>query len=137
MSLARSRTVWEEGRAPGVEMVALGAALTLTLAVTDLLLTERLGLIFDVAFVLLCVGLALAVHLHDSFTIGVLPPLLMLGVCLLFAVSERAAVARADDTVLQATVSGLSHHSGALALGYAAALGVLWVRHRVQRQRPA
>jgi hypothetical protein len=39
--------------------------------------------------------------------------------------------------VVQATVSGLSHHSFALVAGYALCLGVLLVRHRVAAIREA
>lgn len=137
MSLPGSRTLWEEGREPGRELVALGVALALSVAALDLLLTDRIGLVFDVGFVLLCLALALAVHPRDSFTIGVLPPLLMLSTFLLLAITRSEAIARADDHTVQAVVSGLSHHSLALVLGYAAALGILVVRHRVLRLRRA
>ncbi len=125
------RTLWEEGQAPGREMVALGVALALSAAALDLLATERVGLLFDLGFVLLCLTLALAVRPRDFFTVGVLPPLLMLATFLLLAASRSAAIARADDGVVQAVVSGLSHHSVALACGYVGCLVVLVVRSRV------
>ena len=131
MSLTGTRTLWEEGHAPGREMVALGVALALTAACFDLLLTDRVGILFDLAFVALCVGLALGVRLSDSFVVGVLPPLLMLATFLLLAMSRARAIAQPDDGTVQAVVSGLSHHSVALVLGYLLALGVLAVRQRV------
>lgn len=131
MSLPATRTLWEEGHEPGREVAALGVALALTAAAVDLLLTGRAGVLFDLGFVALCVALALAVRLPDFFTVGVLPPLLMLSTFLLLAMSRAESIAQPDDGLLQAVVSGLSHHSVALVLGYVLALGVLAVRQRV------
>lgn len=130
-----TRTVWEEGREPGREMAALGVALALTVACLDLSITGRISLLFDVGFVLLCVGLALAVRPHDFFTVGVLPPLLMLTTFLLLAMSQSQAIASAHDGLVQAVLTGLSHHALALFFGYVACLGVLHTRLRVVRQR--
>lgn len=135
MSLPGTRTLWEEGHEPGREMVALGVALALTAAALDLLLTGRVSLLFDLAFVVLCVALALAVRPTDFFTVGVLPPLLMLSTFLLLAMSRAEAIAQAHDGVLQAVVSGLAHHSVSLVLGYVLALVVLVVRQRVSLLR--
>ena len=55
---------------------------------------------FDLSFVALCVALALMVRPRDFFTIGVLPPLMMLGVVLLLAVAVPGAVStRHSDLV--------------------------------------
>ncbi|MGA8258434.1 MAG: DUF6542 domain-containing protein, partial [Nocardioides sp.] len=120
---------------PGREVAALAAALTLTAVGLYLSITDKVTALFDVLFVLGCLAMALAVRPRDFFTVGVLPPLLMLGTFLLVALSSTAAVARADDGVVQAVISGLSHHSLALAIGYIGSLGVLYVRHRVLEQR--
>ena len=135
MSLPVSRTLWEEGREPGREMVALGVALALTAAALDLLLTGQVGLLFDLGFAALCVALALAVRPRDFFTVGVLPPLLMLATFLLLAMSRSEAIAKPGDGVVQAVVSGLSHHSLGLVVSYALALGVLFVRQQVTHVR--
>jgi hypothetical protein len=116
-------------------MVALGVALALSAAALDLLATDRVGVVFDLGFVILCLALALAVRPRDFFTVGVLPPLLMLATFLLLAASRSTAIARADDGVVQAVVSGLSHHSVALACGYVGCLVVLFVRSRVLATR--
>lgn len=137
MTLPGTRTLWEEGRAPGHEVAALGVALTLTAACVDLLLTDRMSVLFDLGFVALCVALALAVGPSDFFTVGVLPPLLMLSTFVLLAASRSEAIAEAHDGVFQAVVSGLSHHSIALGVGYVLALGVLAVRQRVLVLRDA
>ncbi|MFB9313227.1 DUF6542 domain-containing protein [Nocardioides plantarum] len=137
MTLPGTRTLWEEGRAPGHEVVALGVALALTAAAVDLLLTSRMSLLFDLGFVALCVALALAVRPADFFHVGVLPPLLMLSTFLLLAMSRAEAIAEAHDGVLQAVVSGLSHHSLALGAAYVLTLGVLAVRQRIAVLREA
>ncbi len=110
-----------------------------------LLAGAALGLWFDLAFVAVCVGAALAVRPRDFFAVGVLPPLLLLGVVAGVAVGNRDAVADAQDGVVQAVVSGLAHHAGALVVGYGLALAVLALRQialrnhgvLVPQQRPS
>ena len=128
------RTLWEEGHEPGRRVVVLGVALALTAAALDLILFDRLTALFDVAFVLLCVALALLVRPADFFTVGVLPPLLMVGLLALIGATRPELVADKGDGVLQAVISGLSAHAGSLIVGYLLALGVLAVRHRVLAQ---
>ena len=124
----QSRTLWEEGRKPG-PLVASGAALAVLAAVLlDLLAFHDLTLVFDVAFVMVCLAAALAVRPSDFFVIGVYPPLLMAGTVAMLAVLNPDAVAEPTDGFLQAVVSGLAHHSGFLVLGYALTLGVLALR---------
>lgn len=131
--MSQTRTLWEEGREPGRQVVALGLAVALTAVVVDLGLVGRVSLFFDLSFVALCVALALAVRPTDFFTVGVLPPMLMLAVFTLLGLTRPAMIAEADDGVVQAVVSGLSHHSGALLAGYALCLACLGVRQRVGR----
>ena len=52
------------------------------------------GLFFDLGFVALCLGLALAVRPTDFFVVGVLPPLIMVGVFVLLE-ATRPGVHRA------------------------------------------
>ncbi|MDP2772497.1 MAG: hypothetical protein Q8O61_02990 [Nocardioides sp.] len=129
--MTHARTIWEEGREPGRELVALGSAAALTAVVLDLLMGGRIGLFFDLCFVLLCVGLALAVRPTDFFTIGVLPPLLMVGAFVLLGISRPSVLGNADDGTVQAVIIGLSEHSVALVVGYLLCLAVLYVRQRV------
>ncbi|WP_200945080.1 MULTISPECIES: DUF6542 domain-containing protein [unclassified Nocardioides] len=129
------RTLWEEGHEPARQVVVLGVALALTITALDLLVFGHLTVLFDICFVLVCVLLALLVRPRDFFTVGVLPPLLMVGVFLLIGVTRPDVIADDTDGAVQAVVSGLSHHAGSLIIGYAAALGVLALRHRVLRQR--
>lgn len=131
----RPRTLWEQGRRPAREVVTLAIALLMTAVVLDLLLSEGLGLFYDLVFVTLCVGAALSVRPADFFAVGVLPPLAMFTVVVLLAISEPGSVAHPDDGVVQATVSGLSAHAVALAGGYAACLALLLVRRQFAEHR--
>lgn len=128
--MARARTLWEEGTEPGRQMVVLGVAVSLTVAVVDLVLSHGLSLFFDLAFVALCVALALLVRPQDFFTVGVLPPLLMLGVFWLLGLLTPGSVAEGSDGTIQALLTGLAHHSTALMVGYALCLAILAQRHR-------
>ncbi len=129
--MSHARTVWEEGREPGRQVVALGAAVVLTAAAFDVVATGGVGLFFDLVFVPVCMWLALDVHPEDFFTVGVLPPLLMVGAFVLLGVGRPETLADPGDGAVQAVISGLSHHSMALLLGYLSCLAILVVRHRV------
>jgi hypothetical protein len=124
----RTRTLWDEGRRPGRQVVLLSVLGAVAVARIDLLLTDRLSLVFDVAFVAVCLSAALAVRPRDFFAVGVLPPLLMFGTVTLFAMTARSAVAEEVDGTVQAAVSGLAHHAGALVAGYGLTLAVLALR---------
>jgi hypothetical protein len=122
------RTLWTEGRHRGRLVAnAAGAALVAT-AAADLLLNRRLTLVFDVVFVLVCTGAALAVRPRDFFVVGVLPPLLMLALLAVLVATARGLVADGRDGAVQAVVSALAHRAGALVVGYALTLGVLALR---------
>lgn len=129
--VTHARTLWEEGREPGPQVVALGIALALSVVVVDLWLVGRVSLFFDLCFVVLCLGLALAVRPTDFFTVGVLPPMLMVGVFILLGLTSPHVIAHPDDGAVQAVVSGLATHSGALIVGYVLCLATLAVRQRV------
>jgi len=103
----------------------------------SVLLGNQLGLFFDIVFVLVCVGAALAVRPSDFFTVGVLPPLALAGTIVVLAVVDRAAASKADDSFVQAVVSGLAHHAFALMIGYALALAVLALRQVALRHHGA
>jgi hypothetical protein len=122
------RTLWEEGRRPGRLVANAAGLLVLLVVLADLLLFSDVTLVFDVAFVLICVAAALAVRPQDFFVIGVFPPLLMAGTIAVLALLARGDVADPSDGFLQAVVSGLAHHSGYLVVGYGLTLGVLALR---------
>ena len=125
------QTLWEEGTEPGRQVVLLGLALVLTAAALDIVVLDHVGWLFDLGFVAACVAVALAVRQRDFFTVGVLPPLLMMAVFLLLGATRPAVIADRSDGVVQAVVSGLAHHATALVIGYALCLAALAVRHHV------
>lgn len=124
-------TLWEEGQLSGSRVVRLAVLAGVLVLAVDLLLGPGLSLLFDLGFVVLCVGAALAVRPSDFFPVAVLPPLLLLGLVLLASLVEPGWVALPEDTVVQAVVSGLAHRAGGLAAAYALALTVLVIRMRV------
>ena len=124
------RTLWEEGREPGLQVVALGVAVSLSALAIDLALGGDVGLLFDLSFVALCLGLALAVRPRDFFVVGVLPPMLMVGVLLLLELTRPAVLGHPRDGAIQSLVTGLADHSGALVAGYVLTLATLALRQR-------
>jgi len=123
-----NRTLWEEGRTPG-RLVAYGAvAAALVVVLLSLVGADRVGLFYDLTFVLVSVTAALAIRPTEFFVAGVLPPLLMAGTMLALAIIDRSAVADSDDGLVQAVVSGLAHHATSLVVGYGLALAVLALR---------
>jgi hypothetical protein len=132
--VSQRRTLWEEGHEPGRQVVALGLALALTAVVVDQAIVGHVGVLFDVCFVLLCIAMALAVRPRDFFTVGVLPPLIMVVVFALLGATRPDVIADPGDGLIQAVVSGLSHHAAALVVGYVLCLAILAVRQRVLSQ---
>jgi hypothetical protein len=125
--------LWDEGRRPGRQVVTWSLLAALAVAGLDTLMSGGLSFLFDLVFVGICLAAALSVRPRDFFTVGVLPPLLMLGTVTLVALFVRTAVAEKVDSLVQAVVSGLAHHAGALMTGYALALGILALRQVAQR----
>jgi hypothetical protein len=130
---APRRTLWEEGRHSGRLVRTVTATILLAVALVDTVAFDRLTVLFDITFVAVCVGAALAVRPRDFFVVGVLPPLSMLVIVAILAAFERSAVAEPGDGVAQATVSGLAHHAGALVVGYTLTLGILALRQVAAR----
>ncbi len=127
----RPRTLWEEGQERGRNVVVLGLALALSAVSLDLVLSGELTMFFGLAFIASCGVLALVVRPEDFFTVGVLPPLLLVAVFVLLGVLRPGTVGAADDRVIQAVFSGLATHSATLVSGYALCLLLLAIRHRV------
>lgn len=107
----------------------------LTVLALDLLVTDRVTALFDVGFVLVCLGAALAVRPRDFFRVGVLPPLLLLALVTTAALLDRASVADAEDGVVQAVISGLAHRATGLMCAYLLVGVVLAIRQRVAVRR--
>ncbi len=131
--MSQTRSFPIAGLEPGRQVVALGLAAVLSVVVINVVLVGELSLFFDLCFVVLCLGLALAVRTRDFFTIGVLPPLMMVGVFTLIGITMPDVIAEPRDGVVQAVVSGLAHHSGALVSGYALCLATLAFRTRSEK----
>jgi hypothetical protein len=123
--------VWEEGSWSGDRVTRLSGLLCLVLLGSDLALTHKIGLVFDIGFAMICIAGALAVRPRDFFRVGVLPPLLLLGCAMVASLVARTTVANPGDGYVQGVISALAHHSGALLAGYALALAVLAIRIRV------
>jgi hypothetical protein len=115
-------------------LAALAGVLVLSI---DLAIFGHPSVIFDVGFVVICVGAALAVRPADFFRVGVLPPLLLLGLMTVAALVHRAWLGPADNGVLQAVVSGLAHRASGLLIAYLLTLAVLAMRQHVLRQHRA
>ena len=129
--MTQADTRWQAGREPGLQVVSLGVALTLTAVALDVLLVGSLTLFFDLCFVALCLGLAALVRREDFYLVALLPPVLMVVVFGFVAVVARDAIADPRDSLLQAVVSGVATHGVALFVGYALCLGWLgWRLHR-------
>jgi hypothetical protein len=119
----------------GSRVTRLAVVAALVVLALDLVINRRLTPLFDVGFVIVCVGAALAVHPRDFFHVGVLPPLLLLGLIAFVSIVHAAWVAAAGDGFVQAVVSGLAHRATGLLAAYLLALGVLAIRHRVRAKR--
>jgi 4-hydroxybenzoate polyprenyltransferase len=123
---------WEANEQSGSQIALLATALALTSAATDLMINSRLTLLFDLFFVAICAYSAWRVKPTEFFTIGVLPPLLMLLTVVAVGASNQVAVGgELEDSLLQTTVTGIAHHSWSLGLGYFLAFGLLIARARV------
>jgi hypothetical protein len=123
-----ARPLWD-GDTRGSEVVALASALTLTAATVEITLAGHLRLFFDICFVAICLLSAVLVRPRDFFTVGILPPLLMFGTMVLVALNGTRVIAHPHDSVVQAVVTGLAHHSAPLFIGYAVCLVTLVLRH--------
>ena len=96
--MSHTRAIWDDGREPGRAVVALGVAVALSAIVVNVAMVGRVSMFFDLWFVLLCLGLALLVRPRDFFTVGVLPPLIMVGAFAVLAVDRPEAIADARRT---------------------------------------
>lgn len=131
----KAPTLWEEGTTTGGRVARLAVLSCALLGILDVLVLGRLTALFDIGYVLVAIGAALAVRPRDFFTAGVLPPFLLLGVLLVLAVIQPGAIAGTADGVGQALIAGLAHHSGALFAANMNALVVLGIRHRIMAMR--
>lgn len=128
--LHAGQALWARGTESARAMLALGLAVALSAVVAELLITGKLGWIFDLGFVIACVAIALRVRPGDFTTVAAWPPLIMLVTVWLLAMTSRPVIARPHDNLVQTLVTGLAHHAMALAVGYAVCLAILAWRYR-------
>ncbi|MCW2760437.1 MAG: hypothetical protein JWR85_638 [Marmoricola sp.] len=119
----------------GSRVTRLSVLVGLLVLAADLAINGRPTLVFDIGFVVICLGAALAVHPRDFFHVAVLPPLLLLGLITLVALIHRIWIADPGDGLVQAVVSGLAHRASGLLTAYLLALAVLGMRQRVRMRR--
>lgn len=124
-------TLWEEGRWSGSRVTRFSIFACVLLVSIDVAISGGLGRTFDLGFIVLCIGTALAIRPDEFFTVGVLPPMLLLGICGILAIGHRSAIAPSDDGLVQAAISGLAHHAGGLLLAHGSLLAVLAIRSKV------
>jgi len=105
---------------------------TATIALLDVMVDGRLGILFSVGFILVAVTTPLSVDVRALFAPGILPPLLMIGSILAFAVFAPSAIPSeglADSaSALQRLISGVIDQATALVVGHLLALGVIALR---------
>jgi len=107
---------------------------TLSIAALDRGWTGRLSQFFDLCFVLACIVAALAVRRSGLFTVGVVPPLVMVVVLSVFAVVDPATLTAQHLAFISTLLTGLAHHAAALVAGHASALTILVARGTVGGQ---
>lgn len=122
--------VGEAGRESAPSLAALALAVCLTLVVSETLLRDQVGVLFDLGFVALCGAMSWLARPGDFIVVGLLPPLALIVVFGLVGLTSPGLMGHPDDGVVQAIVSGLGHHSVALFIGYALCLATLAYRHR-------
>lgn len=129
------RTLWEAGRRPGRQVATLSALALVPVLLVNLVVADRLNLVFDLGFAAICAVAALVVRPRDFFVVGVLPPLLLCGAALLLSVIAPGSVGQPADGPIQSTISTLAHHAGALVVGYGLTLVILALRQAAIRGR--
>lgn len=102
-------------------------------AVTGLdLLDGRLGAAFSIGFILVALTAATAVQMNGLFTVGVLPPFLLVGALLVVSLiaPEAIVIANLPDSagVLGLTLAATVTHGVTLLVGHALAVAVIVAR---------
>ncbi len=125
-----SHVVWTRGEESARSLLALGLAISLTAVVLEVLLTGDLGWLFGLGFIAACGLIAWRVRPGEFSNAAAWPAVIMLITVLLLALTSRAVIARAHDSLVQAVVTGVAQHSFAFAGGYVICLAILGWRLR-------
>lgn len=109
-------------------IAAAACATSVACAAVDAALTGRVGLVFDMCFVIICVASALMFRPEDLYVAAAMPPLVFaLTVGVVAAVSPTALIDHATGFG-QGLLGGLVHGAGWLVAGYAGSLLALGCR---------
>jgi hypothetical protein len=114
-------------------VVVLGVALLAAATALQVRLSPSLGIFYSVCFVLTVVTTTLLVRSDGFFVVGVLPPLLMLGILIAvayWAPSHIDAPVPASASLAQLVIAGLIAHATPLAIGHLSALAIIAARVR-------
>lgn len=121
--------------APGVDIwractplytIMTAVAATTCVVLLNLLLVGELSYFFDLCFVVICLVAGLMARPGEAWNVALVPPILLVAtVCFLAALSP-GTVAEADDGTVQAIITGVTTHSGALLVGFALFGLALW-----------
>ena len=114
------------------QAIVIACAAMTAIAILDVVVDGKLGTLYSVGFILIAVTTPLSVDVRSLFAPGILPPLLMIGVILIFAIVAPSAIP-ADGLVssagtLQRLIAGIIDQATALVVGHLLALGVIALR---------
>lgn len=109
-------------------MLLVGLVGTLAVGSIDLLLSGRLTMFFDLAFITLCLWLGRLPARDASYVVAFVPPVLLVVFFAVLGGVRPGLLGHPGDGILQTVVAGLTDHAGALAVGYALCLGALGAR---------
>lgn len=106
--------------------VTAAVAAVACVVLLNLLLVGELSFFFDLCFVVICLGAGLMVRPGEAWNVALVPPLLLVGTVVFLALISPGTVAASDDSTMQAMITGVTSHSGALLCGYLAFGVALW-----------
>lgn len=102
------------------------------IALLDVAFDGKLGTLFSVGFILIAVTTPLSVDVRSLFAPGILPPLLMIGSILLFAIFAPSVIPAdglaASAGTIERLIAGVIDQATALVVGHLLALAVIALR---------
>lgn len=114
------------------QAIIVGCAVMAAIALVDVAVDDRLGMLFSVGFVLVAVTIPLSVDVRALFAPAILPPLLMIGTILALVIVSPAAMSveglAPSAGTLQRLIAGIIDQATALVVGHLLALGVIALR---------
>lgn len=101
-------------------------AMTACVVLLNLLLVGQISYFFDLCFVVLWAVVGLMVRPRDVWSAVMLPPAVLVGAIGFLALLSPHTVAESDDGFVQALITGIVTHSGALLGAYVVFGLALW-----------